>query len=208
MPGAGWEKVLDDGRFHIDDYTHDVVGLASLASGGISGFPSDSNGIATMVDVQSCERDLRLRSLGTHKVLTAAEGDAVDLDWSLVAPVADDVDRRRIVFKVRCESIESESLRVVLDELAEDLGALLRLLVGYATAIAASSVLNWSCRCTWVGFIGAASRVYRWSGGAGFNCSCRCAARSFVGRQSESERGERGGGDECGETHLARVLIG
>lgn len=145
-PGAGWKSWSASWlSARRNDNPYNVVGSAGLAGSGIGSLPSDRDGVATVEDTQSIERNLRLRALGVHKVLPTGEGDAVDLNWSLVASVTDDVDGGCVVFKVWGQGVESERLRVVLDELAEDLGALRSLLVGYATAsaVVTTIVLAW-----------------------------------------------------------------
>lgn len=114
--------------------TYDVVGFGRLAGSRVGSLPSHSNGVAAVPNVEGVERNLRLRALGVHEVLATCERDAVDLDWSLVAPVTDDVDRGGVVLEVRGQSRKCKGLGVVLDKLAEDLGTLICLLVCDAVA--------------------------------------------------------------------------
>lgn len=203
--------------------TYDVVGLGSLASSRVGSLPSDSDGVAAVEYVKGVERNLRLRALGVHEVLTASKGYAIDLDWSLVAPVANDVDGGGVILKVFSQSSGSQGGGVVLNELAEDLGALSGLLVGYAVAgtVIATIVLAWSRwahfldrirlknrRC-WISFVAAGvwSRLGR-VGRADFNRSSSCVAIGLIRRQSEGHREKSSRGEYCGETHLEVGLGG
>lgn len=82
-----------------------------------------------MEDIKSLKGNRRLRALSVHECLARREADAIDLNWATGTSVADDVDRRGVVREVLCQGLESELVRVVLDELAEDVGGSLGILV-------------------------------------------------------------------------------
>lgn len=100
-----------------------------MAVGRAQSLPAHRSGVAAVEDIESLKWNWWLRALSVHERLARREADTIDRDRTTGAPVADDVDRRGVVGEVLSQRLKSELIRVVLDELAEDVGSGLGVLV-------------------------------------------------------------------------------
>ena len=124
-------------HFHtsITAKTYDVVDLGLLALGRTLGVPAHADAVATVEDVKLLERDLGLRALSVHELLATNEGWCYEIERLIVSAVDDDRDSRRIVYEILRQGGESKLIGVILDELLEDAGSVVRIIVVQAIAI-------------------------------------------------------------------------
>jgi len=106
--------------------------LVGLAVARAESLPPDGGGVAAVEDVEGLEGNVRLLAVVGAELFTRGESDSVDNVGSLATTVADDVDGGAPVDKVHGKSLLGELESVALDELLEDAGNLLRVLIGQA----------------------------------------------------------------------------
>jgi hypothetical protein len=131
------EAVLGVGDCLEDGGTNDGDSglLLGLTVARAESLPPDGGVVAAVEDVQSLEGNVRLLAVVGAELFTGGESDSVDNVGSLATTVADDVDSGTPVDKVHGKCLLSELESVALDELLEDAGDLLRVLIGQALVL-------------------------------------------------------------------------
>ena len=115
--------------------TYDSGLLIGLTVARAESLPPDRGVVAAVEDVEGLEGDVGLLAVVGAELLTRGEGDSVDDVGSLATTVADDIDSGAPVDEVHGECLLSELESVALDELLEDAGDLLGVLVGQALVV-------------------------------------------------------------------------
>lgn len=115
--------------------TYDSGLLLGLTVARAESLPPDRGVVAAVEDVEGLEGDVGLLAVVGAELFTGSESDSVDNVRALATTVADDVDSRTPVDKVHGKCLLSELESVALDELLEDAGDLLRVLVGQALVL-------------------------------------------------------------------------
>ena len=115
--------------------TYDSGLLLGLAVARAEGLPPDRGVVAAVEDVEGLEGDVGLLAVVGAELFTGSESDSVDNVGSLATTVADDVDSRAPVDEVHGECLLGELESVTLDELLEDAGDLLGILIGQALVL-------------------------------------------------------------------------
>ena len=94
-----------------------------------------------MEDIEFLKRNLRLRTLCIHELLSSNERGRQEVEWLIIATVDDDTHGGRVINEVLGQGFERELVGVVLDEFLEDIGGL----VGIAIREAVAVVRNLNC---------------------------------------------------------------
>jgi hypothetical protein len=115
--------------------THDSGLLLGLAVAGAESLPPDRGVVAAVEDVEGLEGDVRLLAVVGAELFTGSESDSVDNVGSLATTVADDVDGRTPVDEVHSKCLFGELKSVALDELLENAGDFLGVLIGQALVL-------------------------------------------------------------------------
>ena len=115
--------------------TYDSGLLLGLTVAGAESLPPDRGVVAAVEDVEGLEGDVGLLAVVGAELFTGSESDSVDNVGSLATTVADDVDGGAPVDEVHSECLLSELESVTLDELLEDAGDLLGILIGQALVL-------------------------------------------------------------------------
>jgi len=115
--------------------TYDSGLLVGLAVARAESLPPDGGVVAAVEDVEGLEGDVGLLAVVGAELFTGSESDSVDNVGSLATTVADDVDGGAPVDKVNGKCLLSELESVTLDELLEDAGDLLGILIGQALVL-------------------------------------------------------------------------
>ena len=115
--------------------TYDSGLLLGLTVARTESLPPDRGVVAAVEDVEGLEGDVGLLAVVGAELLTRGEGNSVDNVGSLATAVADDVDGGAPVDEVHGESLLGELESVALDELLEDAGDLLGVLIGQALVV-------------------------------------------------------------------------
>jgi len=109
--------------------------LLGLAVARAESLPPDRGVVAAVEDVEGLEGDVRLLAVVGAELFTGGESDSVDNVGSLATTVANDVDSGTPVDKVHGKCLLGELESVALDELLEDAGDLLGVLIGQALVL-------------------------------------------------------------------------
>jgi len=109
--------------------------LLGLTVARAESLPPDRGVVAAVEDVEGLEGNVRLLAVVGAELFTGSESDSVDNVRALATTVADDVDGGTPVDKVHGKCLLSELESVALDELLEDAGDLLCVLVGQALVL-------------------------------------------------------------------------
>ena len=109
--------------------------LVDLAVAGAESLPPDRGVVAAVEDVQGLEGNVGLLAVVCAELFTRSESDSVDNVGSLATTVTDDVDSGAPVDKVNSKSLFCELEGVALNELLEDAGDLLGILIGQALVL-------------------------------------------------------------------------
>ena len=115
--------------------TYDSGLLLGLTVARAESLPPDRGVVAAVEDVEGLEGDVGLLAVVGAELLTRGEGNSVDNVGSLATTVADDVDGGAPVDEVHGECLLGELESVALDELLEDAGDLLGILIGQALVL-------------------------------------------------------------------------
>ena len=116
--------------------------LLGLAVARAESLPPDRGVVAAVEDVEGLEGNVRLLAVVGAELLTRGESDSVDDVGALATTVADDVDSGAPVDEVNGKCFLSELESVALDELLEDAGDLLRVLVGQALVVVVLALVS------------------------------------------------------------------
>lgn len=115
--------------------TYDSGLLLGLTVARAESLPPDRGVVAAVEDVKSLEGNVGLLAVVGAELFAGSERDSVDNIGALATTVADDVDSGTPVDKVHGKCLLSELESVALDELLEDAGDLLRVLIGQALVL-------------------------------------------------------------------------
>jgi len=131
------EAVLGVGDGLEDGGTNDGNSglLLGLAVARAESLPPDRGVVAAVEDVEGLEGNVRLLAVVGAELFTGSESDSVDNVRALATTVADDVDCGTPVDKVHGKCLLGELKSVALDELLEDTGDLLCVLISQALVL-------------------------------------------------------------------------
>ena len=115
--------------------TYDSGLLLGLAVARAEGLPPDRGVVAAVEDIEGLEGDVGLLAVVGAELFTGGESDSVYNVGSFATTVANDVDSGTPVNKVHSKCLLGELESVALDELLEDAGDLLGILIGQALVL-------------------------------------------------------------------------
>ena len=115
--------------------TYDSGLLFGLAVARAESLPPDRGVVAAVEDIEGLEGDVGLLAVVGAELFTGGESDSVYNVGSFATTVANDVDSGTPVNKVHSKCLLGELESVALDELLEDAGDLLGILIGQALVL-------------------------------------------------------------------------